>query len=52
MEYFITDNIILRWEIVELKNIIVKWTERTSEKQAILKGKFIILMENIYEEFY
>ena len=43
------DNVLLRQEMAELKGIVSKRTERASGKWVVLKGKFVVSMEEIYE---
>lgn len=43
------DNVLLRQEMAELKGIVSKWTERASGKWVVLKGKFVVSTEEIYE---
>ena len=43
------DNVLLRQEMTELKGVVSKRTERASGKRVVLKGKFIVSTEEVYE---
>ena len=43
------DNVLLRQEMAELKSLVGKRTERASEKRVVLKRKFIMSTEEVYE---
>jgi hypothetical protein len=48
-EYLMADNVLLRQEMAELKGLVGKRTERASGKRVVLKGKFIVSTEEVYE---